>query len=94
MAQDQIFRGTGRSINRTEDGMRYHYHSTAIVETDDRDHSITLRSGGYRTRTTKLAMNQVSNQFGLGFKVFQKDFDWFVEWKGKTLPFEDGMLLR
>ena len=40
-------------------------------------------------------MNQASNQFNLGYQVFQKDFDWYVEWEGKTLDFfEDTIILE
>ncbi len=54
--------------------------------------SITLRSGGWRTVTTKRKMNQASNQFGLGFRVFQHDHDWFVRRPdGGDIPFSDGM---
>ena len=54
---------------------------------------IVLNSGGYRTATTKLAMNQASNQFKMGFRVFQDAGDWFVTYKGKTIPFYDEMVL-
>ena len=38
-------------------------------------------------------MNQTSNQFDLGFKVYQKNFDWFGDYKGKTYDFNDDMTL-
>ena len=55
---------------------------------------VILDSGGWRTPTTKLRMNQASRQFGLGFHVYQKNFDWFVDLprQNRTLPFEDGMV--
>ena len=67
------------------------YHSTPVVKFNYG--SIILNSGGWDTLTTKTRMNQTSNQFDLGFKVYQKNFDWFVDYKGKTYDFSDDMTL-
>lgn len=94
MAQTSIFRGTARAIVSNDDGSTsYAYHRTTIVRAY-KDGSIKLDSGGFRSKTTKTAMNQASNQFRLGFQVYQKDFGWFVTWKGQTVPFIDGMVLQ
>ena len=52
------------------------YHDTNVV-TFNRD-GVRLNHGGYKTATTKRRMNQVSEAFNLGFKVYQKNFEWFV----------------
>ena len=66
------------------DGCRYvQYHATKVVRWNDK--YIFLRTDGYYTQTTKNRMNQVSNQFNLGFKVYQKDFEWFVRWNNKDI---------
>lgn len=66
------------------------YHATQIVHWSPA--FITLRNGGYQTVTTKRKMNQASHQFGLGYSVFQRNFDWFVTLpNGQTVEFEDGM---
>ena len=70
--------------------VRYHY--TDVVKWD-RD-VIILDSGGWQTVTTKRRMNQVSDAHNLGFRVYQRDFEWFVDFKEKTLPFYDGMRLE
>ena len=64
-----------------------------IVVVFDRE-SIKLDSGGWHTATTKLRMNQVSNQYDLGYLVFQIKGEWFVEYRGEDIPFYDGMILR
>jgi len=56
-------------------------HETDIVKVD-RFGRITLNSGGYRTQTTRNRMNQVSDEYALGFKVFQKNWEWYVEANG------------
>ena len=70
------------------------YHSTPVVKFSESKDKIILNSGGYRTNTTKTRINQASNQFRLGFTVFQKKFDWFIKNAiGETLPFSDNMIL-
>ena len=68
------------------------YHHTAIVRFDDR--RVILENDGYYTATTKKRMNQASNQFNLGFSVFQVRNLWFVTFQGETLPYHNGMVLQ
>lgn len=86
----------------TDDGTRrVYYHRTPVVEwTDgaarkDGKVTVTLRSGGYETVTTKRRMNEVSEHYDLGFHVSQADYVWSVTVQThdgpKTLPFENGM---
>lgn len=80
--------GTHRTVigQNARTGRRFvQYHATRVVEWDE--YEIELNTGGYRTATTKLRMNQTSDQYGLGFRVFQKDFRWFAEFRGNTVIF-------
>ena len=74
----------------SEDYMVVMYWNTDIVKFNNE--RIILNTGGWSTVTTKLRMNQASNQFGLGYNVYQKDFNWFVEYQGKTIPFNTQRL--
>lgn len=66
-------------------------YSTEVVRFDNQ--SVILNSGGWRTNTTKTRMNQTSNQFNLGFTVFQKNYGWFVQFRGgEVVDFTDGMV--
>jgi len=67
------------------------FHYTDVVKFNHRE--IILNSNGYETYTTKTRMNQASNQYGLGFKVYQEDFIWYVKYQDFTLKFEDGIKL-
>lgn len=91
--QNKLFKGTARSILVIDQRTHYVYHSTSVV-IRNQDQSIVLNSGGFRTATTKRAMNQASNQFGLGFRVWQRAGEWFVTWYGNDFPFEDDMHLQ
>jgi hypothetical protein len=58
------------------------YHSTQVVKFNEKE--IILNTGGWRSATTKVRMNQTSNQFGLGYQVWQERGEWYVKW-------EDGL---
>ena len=57
--------------------------------------TVTLNSGGYETVTTKRKMNQAANQFALGFGVYQRKGEWYVDdAQGNVHEFRDGITLR
>ena len=87
--QNQI--GWHATTIRTSGGLTLvQYHSTDVVAFDAKN--VWLRSGGWRTATTKTRMNQASHQFDLGYSVWQRDFSWYVTLSdGTVLNFEDGM---
>jgi len=66
------------------------YHNTDVVKWNDS--TIILHTGGWRTNTTKVRMNQASNQFNLGYQVYQKDYNWFVTYRGTTYEFTGNSL--
>ena len=68
-----------------EDYMVVMYWNTDIVKFNNE--RIILNTGGWSTATTKRRMNQTSEQFNLGYQVYQKNYNWFVEYQGKTIPF-------
>lgn len=68
------------------------YHQTNVVKFSPE--KIILNSNGWNTATTKNRMNQTSNQFDLGYRVFQKDYSWYVDFKGETFDYSDHMELN
>jgi hypothetical protein len=60
-------------------------HATPVVTIHPND-SATLRSGGWRTSTTKNRINKYSP-----VKVYQRNHEWFLE---DGTPFEDGIWVR
>lgn len=95
MAQNQIFRGTARAIrtNESTGTKSFFYHNTPVVSIF-KDGSIALNSAGFQSVTTKRAMNQASNEYNLGFTVYQLKGLWLVTWKGETIPFFDHIHLK
>ncbi|MBE0573628.1 hypothetical protein IH575_01860 [Candidatus Dojkabacteria bacterium] len=74
---------------------RIRYHNTTVVTFSGSQ--VMLNSGGWKTNTTKLRMNQASNQFNLRFSVYQKDYQWYVvvnyDWNN-PIPFTDYMVIE
>lgn len=103
MAQTQKFQGTARRIYTKPDPTNHHaamlcyrYHNTDVVTlsqspTANNIQKITLNTGGYRTNTTKLAINQALNELNVrsDLRVYQKNKEWFLG----DLPFHDGMTI-
>lgn len=68
------------------------YHDTQVVRWNERENVVILDSGGWKTFTTKTRMNQTSNEYCLGYRVFQNNHKWYVSLStGETMPFTDGM---
>ena len=93
MGQTKTVGKHATTVEYTDGVLRVTYWSTAVVIVDG-DY-VTLRSGGWHTATTKARMNQASSQFDLGYRVFQKDYEWFLAmpngdivryWDGITFP--------
>ena len=77
MGQTQTVGKTATTIKTDSRGWTaITYHSTTVVEFNAR--YVILRTGGWRTATTKARMNQAASQFGLGYSVSQTDFQWYV----------------
>ena len=89
MAQTQTIGTHKTTVLNKDNSIEVYYHNTLIVYVSGK--YLTLNSGAYgewQTATTKLRMNQTSNQYNLGYRVFQKNYNWFVEFEGETIPFE------
>ena len=77
----------GLEIFNIGDKEYYKLYDTVIVIREiqaDGSHRIRLNHNGFKTNHTKNCMNDFLSRFG--FKVFQKDFKWYV--RGRELPFE------
>ena len=56
---------------------------------------IELFDGGHQTVTTKSRLNAILAEHGCpGERVFQKNFEWFVQQEGGAVPFFSGMRLN
>lgn len=89
MAQNYKVRGVKTSIRHEGLDTVIRYHSTDVVRFNRE--RVILKSGGWETNTTKARMNQASNQFNLGYGIYQKNFEWFITFRNRELKFYDGI---
>jgi len=55
---------------------------------------IELFDGGWQSNTTKSRLNAILQAHGCeGEYVFQKNFQWFINYQGSPIPFFSGMRL-
>ncbi len=97
----QYYRNKDGDLRQMNDCYRVTYRGTDVV-TFDRfakpDGTMMLRvllnTGGWKSATTKLRMTQADNEFNLGCGVFQKNYDWYIVCKNRTIDFiGDAMLI-
>ena len=68
-------------------------HGHQIATLDHHTNALKLSSCGYQTVTTKSRLNALLSEFKYGCKVFQKQFDWYLQSVNQTVDFWDGMIL-
>ena len=88
MTIDDLKRKTATRVLEDSGVTSVFYHDTAVVQFNN--NVVELDTGEFLTKTTKARMNQVSEVFGLGFEVFQRNFEWFVKTPHGVFEFEDN----
>ena len=68
-------------------------HRTGIEVYDHNTQALKLNTGGWHSNTTKSRLNAILEEVKYGCKVFQKNWDWFVNYNDQTTLFRDGMIL-
>ena len=68
-------------------------HGHQIATLDHHSNALKLSSCGYQTNTTKSRLNALLSEFKYGCKVFQKNWDWYLQNVNQTVDFWDGMIL-
>jgi len=89
--RDSAKLGNNTVVKRTEGGrIAVYLHRTPIIEYN-LDGVITLRSGGWRTSTTKQRINEL---MPAGFGLHQAKHEWYVTTPRGQYEFYDGMELQ
>ena len=68
-------------------------HRTAIAVYDHNTQAVKLNTGGWYSNTTKSRLNAILSEVKYGCSVFQKQWNWYVSFRGQTQDFVDGMIL-
>ena len=67
-----------------------HGHHIATIG----DTFLELYTCGYQTNTTKSRLNAILKVHGNGARIFQRNFEWFLNDMTATVPFTEGMVLK
>ena len=68
-------------------------HRTAIAVYDHNTQALKLNTGGWATVTTKSRLNAILSELITGARVFQRAFNWFLNYNNVPHDFMDGMIL-
>ena len=68
-------------------------HGHEIATFDHNTNAVKLSSCGYETVTTKSRLNALLTEVKYGCRVYQKNWDWFVNFNNETTSFFDGIVL-
>ena len=84
MRQVVAYKHTGVATTRTtyDDGsIDIQYHST-VVARRTAEGTVIINPGGWYTQTTKKRINDALDEWAHGWRVYQKDFQWYLaNWK-------------
>ena len=78
----------GKSVVFFEGKTIVNLYNTNVLVIDQVNQKLKLNSGGWRTNHTK---NCINDHLPSQLRLFQKNFDWFIETPEQTLEFEDNM---
>ena len=81
------------NITTQQIAVSIYLHGHQIATFDHNLKAVKLSSCGYETNTTKSRLNAILEEVKYGCKVFQKNWDWFVNYNDQTASFWDGMIL-
>ena len=88
------FTSGNTAIFTTGNESRVYLHSNLIatVYRDGNVVEVTFFDGGWQSNTTKSRLNAICNEFLVGARVFQKNFNWFLQQsRGIVRDFDSGM---
>lgn len=85
---------SGNTMVSNADGVSFVFlHGNCIAQVGD--NFVRLFDGGWQSNTTKSRLNAILREHGCpGERVFQKNFQWFVNINGAPVDFFSGMRLN
>ena len=81
------------SYNELTNCSSVYLHGHQIATLDHHTNALKLSSCGWQTVTTKSRLNALLSEFKYGCRVFQKQFNWYLQSVNQTVDFWDGMIL-
>ena len=68
-------------------GTRKYYLWGSLLFWNDAENIYHFSARGYNSQTTKSRLNQILGSF-FNAGIYQKNWDWFLNWNGKKYPVE------
>jgi len=81
------------SFNESTNCSNVFLHGHNIATVDHATNAVKVSSCGWQTVTTKSRLNAILSEVKYGCSVFQKQWNWYVSFRGQTQDFMDGMIL-
>ena len=81
------------NYNSNTDCSSVYLHGNQIATVDHNTNALKLSSCGWQSVTTKSRLNAILQGLIAGASVFQKQFDWYLNYNNQTVDFWDGMIL-
>ena len=81
------------NYNSNTDCSSVYLHGNQIATVDHNTNAVKLSSCGWQSVTTKSRLNAILDQLITGARVFQRDFNWYLNYNNQTHDFMDGMIL-
>ena len=79
--------------NSNTDCSAVYLHNNRIATVDHNTNALKLSSCGWQSVTTKSRLNAILQGLIAGASVYQKQFNWFLNYNNQTVDFFDGMIL-
>ena len=79
--------------NSNTDCSTVYLHNNRIATVDHNTNALKLSSCGWQSVTTKSRLNAILQGLIAGASVYQKQFNWFLNYNNQTVDFFDGMIL-
>ncbi len=79
--------------NSNTDCSTVYLHNNRIATVDHNTNALKLSSCGWQSVTTKSRLNAILQEVIGCASVYQKKFEWFLNYNNQTVDFFDGMIL-
>ena len=90
----QNFTSANTTVTHTATGAQVYLHGNHIA-TVKQNSDVILFDGGWQSNTTKSRLNAICYEFCTGFRVLQKNWEWFVsDFGGNRKEFADGITVN
>ena len=87
MSKESIANKYKTTVHTNENGENVvTYYETDIVRYNDAQ--IFLDTGTHKSRTTKSRMNMASQEFDLGYRIYQKGEHWYIAYQNQVHYFD------